>query len=120
MTTETEFEKCPDCQVSPGERHIDGCDVTRCRHTGTQMLSCGFRVVVDPGSPNGFALVETNDHECEPCVWTGEWPGVKVCRDNNWYTDIVGLNGTTIHTEDLNNVVFWAVWNTELEDWEAK
>lgn len=110
-------EKCYDCGVSIGERHEDGCDVTRCRHTGIQMLTCGFSVSFDPGSLTGISLEETHDHECEPTIWTGEWPGVKVCRDNNWYTTIVGIDGPT---EDLNSVPFRAVWNKELEDWEAK
>jgi hypothetical protein len=84
------------------------------------MLSCGFRVVVDPGSPNGYDLIETNDHECEPTLWTGDWPGEKVCRDNGWYTQVNDLHGNLYTTEDLNSVPFRAVWNKELEDWEAK
>jgi hypothetical protein len=117
MEKEIEFKKCPDCQVDRGERHEYGCDVTQCRHTGTQLLTCGFRVSIDPGSPTGYSLHETNDHECEPCIWTGEWPGVKVCRENGWYTEIVGFEGPT---EDLNSVQFRAVWNTELEDWVVR
>lgn len=115
MSKEPEFEKCPDCQVAPGERHEDGCDVTRCRFTGKQQLMCGFAFSFD--AAGAIDVIETNDHECEPCVWTGDWPGVKVCRDNGWYTTMVGFDGPT---EDLNSVSQRAVWNTELEDWEAR
>jgi hypothetical protein len=114
MNKEIELtEKCPDCQVSIGERHEDGCDVTRCRHTGKQMLTC-FNVVLDKNGKLDFS--KDTSHECEPCIWTGEWPGEKVCRDNNWYTYVVGIGDM----EDLNSVPFRAKWNPELEDWEAK
>lgn len=118
MSTETEFTKCPDCQVDVGERHEDGCDVTRCKFTGTQMLMCHFSVSFN--AAGGIDITENHDHECVACVWPGEWPGVKVCRENNWYTDVVGLNGTTIHMEDLNSVSQRAVWNPAIEDWEAR
>lgn len=78
--------KCPDCQVDPGEVHEVGCDVTPCKVTGDQMLACGV-FSVDP-------------HECAPCVWTGEWPGKAECREFGWYADIVGIGWT----EDLNRV----------------
>jgi hypothetical protein len=68
--------------------------------------------------PNGGTnIVENRTHECEPTLWTGEWPGVKVCRDNGWYTIIVGIEGPT---EDLNSVSQRATWNPEIEDWEAR
>ena len=115
MNTEPELTKCHDCQVDVGERHKDGCDVTRCRFTGTQLLTCGMTFSF--GANGLIDVVEDTSHECEPCIWTGEWPGVKVCRDNNWYTTIAGIEGPT---EDLNNVQFRAVWNPEIEDWEAR
>lgn len=54
--------KCPDCQVSPGIPHIDGCDVARCRATGVQRLQC------DCG-------------KCRSEIWTGMWPGVQECYE---------------------------------------
>lgn len=111
----TEFTKCPDCQVDVGDRHKDGCDVTRCRFTGKQMLMCGFKFEFGP--TGGIDVTEDRSHECESCVWTGDWPGVKVCRDNNWYTTMIGFDGPT---EDLNSVSQRAVWNPEIEDWEAR
>lgn len=117
METEIELTKCPDCQVAPGDRHQDGCDVARCAFNGRQYISCFDIEKLDDGT---YDFKEPTDHSCSPDTWTGEWPGVKVCRENNWYTDVVGLNGTTIHMEDLNSVSQRAVWNTEIEDWEAR
>lgn len=114
MNTTTEFTKCPDCQVEPGERHPYGCDVARCRYTGRQYISCFDIKVLPDGS---YDFLEPTDHECETDIWTGEWPGVKVCRDNGWYTTMVGFDGPT---EDLNSVSQRAVWNPEIEDWEAR
>lgn len=105
--------KCPDCQVSVGERHQFGCDITRCRFTGKQLLTC---FVVSFDAAGNIDFTEDTTHDCEPCIWTGEWPGVKVCRDNNWYTMVTGVG----HMEDLNSVGIRAVWNSELEDWEAR
>lgn len=87
------------------------CDVTRCKTTGIQMLSC----YSDPGETGRWGLEP--DHICEPTNWSGEWPGVKVCRENGWYTDPESIYG---YTEDLNSVPSRARWNSELEDWEAK
>jgi hypothetical protein len=116
MTTEIELTKCPDCQVNPGDRHESGCDVSQCRFTGTQELMCGFEF--GGFLPNGgINIIENRTHECEPSLWTGEWPGIKVCRDNGWYVEIVGFDGPT---EDLNNVSRRAVWNADIEDWEAR
>jgi hypothetical protein len=114
METKIELrDKCPDCQVSIGEKHVMFCDVTRCKTTGTQLLSCYT-------DPDDLEYGEELDHLCEPTIWTGEWPGVKVCRENNWYANYPGLNGTTLYGEDLNSVPFRAVWNPEIEDWEAR
>jgi hypothetical protein len=116
METEIELTKCPDCQVDPGDRHEYGSDVTPCRFTVTQQLMCGFEF--GGYLPNGgINIVENRTHECEPCIWTGEWPGVKVCRENNWYTAPESIWG---YMEDLNCVTSRAVWNPEIEDWEAR
>lgn len=114
MTTE-EKTKCPDCQVDIGEKHQWGCDVGRCKATGYQLLSC----YTDPDDPDLEEDWEP-DHECDVTTWTGEWPGEKVCRDNNWYTEMTMLNGEKKRVEDLNSVHMRAVWNPELEDFEAR
>jgi hypothetical protein len=48
-------EKCGDCGATPGQSHLPGCDVARCKNCGWQALSC--------------------DCEAEHTVWTGQWPG---------------------------------------------
>lgn len=61
-------EKCPDCQVSPGSRHKDGCDVARCTRCGKQALQCGI-------------------HRRAPVTrWTGQWPGQAECEEFGWYS----------------------------------
>ena len=51
---------CPDCGVSPGKIHLNGCDVARCPECGGQMLSCGCD--------------KWGDSE-----WSGMWPGYEDC-----------------------------------------
>jgi hypothetical protein len=46
---------CGDCGVTPGQPHIPGCDVERCKNCGWQAIGC--------------------DCEAEHTVWTGQWPG---------------------------------------------
>jgi hypothetical protein len=58
----TDPVRCHDCGVLPGERHVPGCDVARCKECGEQMLQCGL---------HGSLLLE----ESPMTVWTGEWPG---------------------------------------------
>lgn len=53
---------CNDCNAAPGERHMEGCDVTRCTSCGCQRLGC-------------------NCEGGEPDIWTGLWPGIKECYE---------------------------------------
>ena len=68
MADSTEPRRCNDCDVLPGERHHEGCDVARCTVCGGQRLGC-------------------------PCLdgstdtWTGLWPGTELCREKGWVLD---------------------------------
>lgn len=53
-------EHCNDCNASPGEPHMDGCDVARCTSCKDQALSCDCQ---DKGED----------------VWDGLWPGTREC-----------------------------------------
>ena len=58
---ETSDSTCPDCEVKPGEYHLDGCDVALCSCCGEQRLQCG----------------------CEEgnTTWDGILPGIKECYE---------------------------------------
>ena len=58
---------CPDCGVRPGQRHENGCDVSRCPECGHQALACGLH------------------RESGQSTWTGEWPGDAECREFGWW-----------------------------------
>lgn len=83
-------DACPDCGVSPGEPHEDGCDVARCLFTGRQRLMCdgneGLPHVmqdvphIDQPIPGGYVPVD-----CGRDIWTGLWPGEAECREYGWY-----------------------------------
>lgn len=68
---------CPDCGVKPGQAHLDGCDVARCKECGGQAISCGHT------SKN----VD---------IWDGLWPGTKECYERRLitYSDPNVLGGT--------------------------
>jgi hypothetical protein len=98
---------CPDCGVIPGQRHDDGCDVSRCPECGMQALRCKTDV-----------LLGHIGSEPAQSVWTGEWPGIAECREFDWYTDVVGVG----RTEDLNRLAFAGLsgqlnWDKQTERW---
>lgn len=59
---QTKRERCPDCGVTIGEEHLDGCDVARCDICGGQAISCGH--------------TEENHDK-----WDGLWPGTRECYE---------------------------------------
>ena len=87
LLKEDEAERCPDCQVSVGEPHIDGCDTARCLKTGMQRLQCGCR-------------------ECGEEKWEGHWPGIQtayeqryVCYDTATKSIMLSLNAACIREQ---------------------
>ena len=52
-------KQCPDCCVSPGEVHVEGCDVACCGACGSQRLGCEH----------------SGDGRTNTQRWTGRWPG---------------------------------------------
>jgi len=96
------MEICHDCDARANEFHQDGCDVERCAECGFQKITCGCE------------NVETR------MPWTGEWPGLKECREYGFFVKIVEGQGRVscdkddpdiTKREDLNRLVSEAVWD---------
>lgn len=83
---------CPDCAVSPGELHLDRCDVARCAITGYQRLGC--------------------THYGTACNtrWTGEWPGSAECIE---YGFLIDLGPGDESMPDLNRLYVECDWDVD-------
>lgn len=68
-------QNCPGCGAQPGELHRLGCDVEGCPRCGQQLLSCTHFLMGSVKPPP----------DTERMPWTGEWPGVRECREFGWY-----------------------------------
>lgn len=62
---------CGDCGVQPGQPHVPGCDVERCKNCGWQAIGC------DCPSPEGeyASTLDGTFGEWKFTIWTGRWPG---------------------------------------------
>jgi len=56
------IRNCPDCGVAPDEQHEEECDVARCKNCGVQSLMCSCG-------------------NTENTIWTGLWPGIQECYE---------------------------------------
>lgn len=104
--------KCPDCGVSPGDPHDDGCDVARCTNCGTQAISCDC----DRDDPVISGMPRDR--------WTGEWPGDAACREFGLYARMVPGEGWVPcgpddpeAEEDLNRLVMSFRWDRAKQRW---
>lgn len=84
-------ESCPDCHVSIGQYHVEGCDVARCLATGLQRLG------------------HAESCRCPRDVWTGRWPGEAECLELGWMLG-PGL-------PDLNRLMTTATWDPVTHRW---
>lgn len=73
--TLTKTERCPDCQASIGQPHLDGCDTARCLWTGEQRIQCKWY---------GEDSILT-EHDCGQDTWTGHWPGEVEAVEFDWW-----------------------------------
>lgn len=105
--------KCHDCHAKPGDLHDPGCDVERCPVCGGQALSCGCD------------WPEVGDR----IPWSGEWPGVKECRELGWFVVVdpvtakIGERCGPEHPHahpDLNRLVIEAKWDARLKKYVKK
>jgi len=109
---------CPDCQVEPGTRHSEGCDVARCNLHGTQFISCDFCIEYDEDD-NEIVLFP----DAKPTIWTGAWPNTSECREYGyWTSNPIWLTRGQTRTEDLNSFITDCfrglfTWNVEQEKW---
>lgn len=126
-------DRCPDCQVSTGVPHEDGCDVARCLRFGEQRLmhemSGGRPVVIGLGDGQ-FAFATPGDvHDCGRDVWAGEWPGVAECWEFGWWAYFVP-NGDPSWRQcgpddpgavpDLNRLARDARWDAPAGRWQRR
>lgn len=107
-----EAARCPDCQVLPGEPHLEGCDVAPCPVCGMQRLQC---------EEHAYAEVFS--------IWTGQWPGKAECERLDWWAYFVPYRGwircEKDHPEarhDLNRLVRAGatgelVWSRDKQEW---
>ncbi|MCZ1001228.1 hypothetical protein O1M63_29245 [Streptomyces mirabilis] len=83
---------CPDCAVSPGNVHLDGCDVARCAVTGYQRRGCTH-----------------TDDKCNT-RWTGIWPGDAECIE---YGFVIDLGPDEDPMPDLNRLYRECDWDPD-------
>lgn len=88
MKAAREVRDCGDCGAKPGDFHLPGCDVERCRLCGGQSISCACNYPEDEhGETRDMTDAERVDldERVEKAggrlPWTGIWPGVEECRE---------------------------------------
>jgi hypothetical protein len=102
-----EFEKCPNCRVSIGEKHKVDCDVGRCKTHGNQRLFC------------------TGSGICAETKFSGYWPGTEEAIERGWFAiQVEGREWVPCHADepnsipDVNKVIRTLEWNPDTEKYE--
>lgn len=96
-------ENCPDCSVSIGEFHQEGCDIARCALTGRQRWGD-----------------DHNEYDCNT-VWQGIWPGIAECQEYNLWTKWTSKGWEICSKddpdacEDLNTLAAHGIWSIALQ-----
>jgi len=105
--------RCGDCGVTPGGDHHPGCDVERCSVCGRQAIQgcehiketwCSVcqegEQYCECAEPKPARHSATQIHDPAAARWTGLWPGVQYCRDNDlWCHDL--LDGVPVDARHL-------------------
>lgn len=89
--------RCGDCGAVPGDKHVPGCDVERCKICGWQALGC------DCPSPEGeyASTLDATFGDWKSTVWTGTWPGKEEMRE----FDLLDLN--MVASFQANQLLVW-------------
>jgi len=97
--------RCPDCAAQPGMLHKLGCDVEKCPECGWQYISCDC---------------PAEETTAPRLLWSGEWPGIRECREFGWYSKLVSGRGWVScdksepgASESLNRLAVDATWDKE-------
>jgi len=121
----SEQRDCPDCGVTNGQQHTDGCDVARCLWTGMQRLSCDYWLDYTDEPENAPLVINPDDpHRCGRDTWTGRWPGDEDAARLGFWCIWSGHGWVRVEadhpdaTEDLNRLVIEALWDRRARRWE--
>lgn len=118
-------ERCADCQVAIGERHVGGCDVSRCTVSGIQRIQCGGADDPNEIDPATGELMYSVVHpgRCVDSVWTGLFPMTAEAVLHDWYAyfDDTGWHrctGDDLRARpDLNRVATELTWDPDRQTW---
>ena len=96
--------RCGDCGARPGNLHVSGCDVERCKVCGWQAIGC------DCPSPQGeyASTLEGTFGDWKSTIWTGLWPGYAEMKEYG-YADLNDLATACARGE--------LTWDSERERW---
>ena len=83
------MDKCPDCAVAPGEKHLQDCDIERCSVCGKQFVSCRCLA-----------------HDKNFARWVGFFPGEIECYALGYVTDANMPDLNKLYSTGLYRIFF--------------